>query len=174
MRGLKTLLGTTAFCWAWQLRQLPRRRLPLISAFNLFVRTAITTTRHTAARPWAFTGRATSTTASSWAWARGPAGVMATAGAVIASLKQAAEAIAAVAVQRPTAATTQRRRHALERCIPTRQLPIPAGRVPARLTQQRHMAHPTLRPLTQPHHTPKADMKAAANTSSEQPQYNLV
>ena len=52
-----------------------------------------------------FTGRATSTTASSWAWVPGPAGAMATAGADIASPMMAAETIAAAAEPLRIAAT---------------------------------------------------------------------
>ena len=52
-----------------------------------------------------FTGRATSTTASSWAWAPGPAGAMATAGADIASSMMGAETIAAAAEPLRIAAT---------------------------------------------------------------------
>ena len=52
---------------------------------------AITVTRRMAARRLAIMGRAISITASSWAWARGRAGVTATAGVVIASVAVAAE-----------------------------------------------------------------------------------
>ena len=71
------------------------RRLWLTSAFNQAARTATTAIRRTLARPMAITGRSTSTTASSWAWAHGPAGAMATAGAAIASRAKAGEATAA-------------------------------------------------------------------------------
>ena len=43
------------------------------------------------AHPWAITGQATSTTASSWAWAHGQAGAMAMGGAVIVLGVMAAE-----------------------------------------------------------------------------------
>src|ERR1700733_1790866 len=46
---------------------------------------AITTMRRTAAHPAAFMGRAISITGSSWAWAHGRTGVMATVGESIAS-----------------------------------------------------------------------------------------
>src|SRR5271163_1648726 len=63
----------------------PTRRWSLASVFNPFAPTAITTMRHTVAHRSASMGRATSTTASSWAWAHGPAGAIATVGASIAS-----------------------------------------------------------------------------------------
>src|ERR1039458_9607539 len=44
-------------------------------------------------------GRATSITASSWAWAHGPTGAMATAGATIASSATVEDAISAVTVE---------------------------------------------------------------------------
>jgi len=47
----------------------------------------------TPALRWGITGQAISTTASFWAWARGLAGVMATAGVAIASAAMAEEAI---------------------------------------------------------------------------------
>jgi len=68
--------------------------------FSPFVRTAITTTRHTLARPRAFAGRDTFSTASAWAWAHGPGGATATAGAAIGSSRLGAEAIAAAVAQR--------------------------------------------------------------------------
>src|ERR1035441_9152969 len=72
-----------------------------------YVRTAITTMHLTPARPMDSTGRDISTTASSWAWAHGLAGVMATAGAAIGSVTAVAEAIAEAAGPWPNAAALQ-------------------------------------------------------------------
>jgi hypothetical protein len=58
------------------------------------------TTHLMRARRSAFMGRAISTTASSWAWARGPVGVIATAGATIASTAAAADGTTAAVVLR--------------------------------------------------------------------------
>src|ERR1035437_10841663 len=77
---------------AWPWRQRFVRKFPSKSAFqpsksanHPSAHGATTKLGLTAARPRAFTGRGTSTTASSWAWAPGPAGDMPTAGASIAS-----------------------------------------------------------------------------------------
>jgi len=61
-----------------------------------------TAMRPMAAHPWDTTGQAISTTASSSAWAHGPAGVMATAGAVIALAAMAEEAITVEPAVSPT------------------------------------------------------------------------
>src|SRR5580658_5532376 len=58
------------------------------------------TTHLMRARQSAFMGRAISITVSSWAWARGPVGVTATAGATIASTAAAADGTTAAAVMR--------------------------------------------------------------------------
>ena len=58
------------------------------------------TTHLMSARRSAFMGRAISSTASSWAWARGPVGVTATAGATIASTAAAADGTTAAVVLR--------------------------------------------------------------------------
>ena len=89
----------------WPLRRRRMRKFPSASAFNPSVLTATTTTHPTPARPMASTGRDTSTAASSWAWARGPAGAMATAGVIIALSAKAAEAITAAADMQPITAT---------------------------------------------------------------------
>jgi hypothetical protein len=73
--------------------------------FNLFANTATTTMRRMPARPMVFTGRDTFITESSWVWAHGRDGVMATAGAAIGSLTAVAEAIAAVGARQQLAAT---------------------------------------------------------------------
>jgi hypothetical protein len=61
-----------------------------------------TTTMHPMpARPMGSMDRVISITASFWAWARGPAGAITTAGAAIASAMVAAEGITAEAVSQP-------------------------------------------------------------------------
>ncbi len=89
-----------------------------------------------------FTGRGIFTAASSWAWARGPAGAMATAGAVIALAMAAAEVIVAVAGPWPIAAIMLMA--VVARFGETRRLPMQAVRAPAYLmprqfAQARHM-----------------------------------
>src|ERR1035437_7178196 len=100
----KLYLELQLWLWAWPWRQRLRRKSKSASAFNQTVPTAITTMLLTTARPMDFTGRATFTTASSWAWVRGPVGAMATAGVIIASVMAAAEALAAAAAPWPIAA----------------------------------------------------------------------
>jgi hypothetical protein len=119
---------------AWPWRQLRTRKSSSASAFNQPAPMDTTTTLRTPARPWDFMGRGTSTTVSFWAWVPGPDGAMATAGAVIASVKAAAEAIAAMAVTRPAAVITA----AVLKCaaaaaadMPTQRLPMAAEHAPA-------------------------------------------
>ena len=89
----------------WRLRRPHRLRFPSPSAFSPSVRTAITDMRHISARPWAITARGTSITASSWAWAHGVAGAIATAGASTASATTAAGATMAAAATGPMPAS---------------------------------------------------------------------
>jgi hypothetical protein len=68
-----------------------------------------------AAHRWDTTGQAISTTASSSAWAHGPAGVMATAGAVIALAAMAEEATTVGPAVSPTVGMQAvGRQHAVE------------------------------------------------------------
>ncbi len=101
--------------------------------FSRFVNMATTTMRHTPARPMAITARGTSTTASSWAWAHGPVGATATAGAAIGSVMTAAEAIAAAAAGQPIAAIMRAAADSLAATLP---LLVPTGRVPAQVGLQ--------------------------------------
>src|SRR5271165_6879590 len=78
---------------------------------------AITITHLMNARRMVFTGRDTFTTASSWAWAHGPDGVMATAGADIALKTAAAAAIAVAAVMLPTTAILPAAEEAAEQFV---------------------------------------------------------
>jgi hypothetical protein len=109
---------------AWLWRRPPRRKSSSVSAsaFNRSAPTAITTTRPTPARRWASTGQDTFTTASSSAWAHGPAGATVTAGAAIASPMVGADDITVVAVLRPIVR------------MPMADL-VPRRRVPAQLTR---------------------------------------
>ena len=146
---------------AWPLRRRLARKSSSASVFNLPAPTATMTTHPTPVRPMASMGRDISTVASSWAWAHGPAGVMATAGAAIDSVTAAAEAIAAAAgpwpiaaamraveegraAERQFAAAEQLAPAALEPSMPAQRFPMPVGRVPARLTRRQCVpAHPT-------------------------------
>lgn len=108
-----------------------------------------------AARRWAITDRAISTTASSWAWDRGPIGATVTAGASIVSAAVVEGPIAAEANARPIVDTkaaepgpahlvphhTQRPRmpHLTQRPHMA-QRPAPSRRVAALLTPQRLIA----------------------------------
>src|SRR5579862_4767840 len=58
--------------WRWRRRLM--RKFPLASVFPLSVLMATMTTRHTVAPRLVSTDRATSITASFWAWAHGPVG----------------------------------------------------------------------------------------------------
>jgi hypothetical protein len=89
---------------AWLWRQRLARRSTSTSVFNRSVRTAITATLRTSARPWVITGRDISTTAFFWAWARGAVGAIATAGAGIASAVKVAGDTTADLAALPTAA----------------------------------------------------------------------
>jgi hypothetical protein len=94
---------------------------------------------------------------------------MATDGVAIGLLKQAAEVIAAAAAKRRITAATEGRlcameelvQEAAEPIIMVRRHRIQLARVPVLPTPQRRMA-----PLTQPHHTARADTKVAASISS--------
>lgn len=70
-----------------------RRSPSILEVHRRFAPTAITITRHTHARQWGFTARATSITASFSASGHGGIGAIATAGAAIASSHPAAEDI---------------------------------------------------------------------------------
>ncbi len=63
---------------------------------------AITDMHRMPAHLWDITGQDISTTASSWAWVLGPAGVITTAGAAIASVAMVADAITAEPAALPT------------------------------------------------------------------------
>jgi len=96
--------------------------------------------RRTPARRWGFTGRGISTTASSWAWARGRAGDTGTAGASTASTVRAAGATTAAAAMQPAADIMAAEKFAAaaiavgEQSIRARRSPVAAGRVPAHRT----------------------------------------
>ena len=85
----------------------------------------------------AITGQGTSTTASSLAWARGPVGATATAGAAIGSVGMAAATITAAAAGRPIAAVMH-----------VAAAAKPAGRVPVLVAVKR--SAPMLRGRTRP------------------------
>jgi len=89
-----------------------------------------------------FTGRDTFTAASSWAWAHGPAGAMATAGAAIALATVAEEVIEAGVARRPVAAImhAEANRAAVARFAATQGLTIQAVRVPAQVVRQLRVA----------------------------------
>ncbi len=129
---------------AWPWRQRLRHRSLSALAFSRFASMATTTMRPMPARPMAITGQGTSTTASSWAWAHGPVGATATAGAAIGSPGMAAEAITAVAARQPIAAIL----HAVvaAQIATTRQ----AERVPAPVMHKRCAPVPQL-PMARPH-----------------------
>ena len=137
MRGIKILFGTTALLAGLALAPAAQAQI-FCSALvcSRFVNMATTTTRPTPARPMAITGQGTSTTASSWAWARGPVGDTATAGAAIGSVRMAAATITAAAAGRPIAAIM----HVAEAAQ--------AGRVPALVAVKR--SAPVLRGRTRP------------------------
>jgi len=99
--------------WLWLQRRRQTHRLRLASVFHRLVSalgfsrsvpTATTAMRPMPARPTVIMGRATSITASSWAWAHGPTGAMATAGVTIASSPTVEDAITAVTVEDAIAA----------------------------------------------------------------------
>ena len=94
--------------WLWLQRQRQTLRLWLASVFHQLilalgfsrsVPTATTAMHPMPARPTVIMGRATSITASSWVWAHGPTGAMATAGVTIASAATVEDAISAVTVE---------------------------------------------------------------------------
>ena len=85
----------------------------------------------------AITGQDTSTTASSWAWAHGPVGATATAGAAIGSVGMVAATITAAAAGRPIAAVMH-----------VAAAAKPAGRVPVLVAVKR--SAPMLRGRTRP------------------------
>ena len=94
--------------WLWLQRQRQTHRLWLASVFHQLilalgfsrsVPTATTAMHPMPARPTVIMGRATSITASSWVWAHGPTGAMATAGVTIASAATVEDAISAVTVE---------------------------------------------------------------------------
>ena len=87
----------------------------------------------------AITGQGTSTTASSLAWARGPVGATATAGAAIGSVGMAAATITAAAAGRPIAAVMH---------VAVAAAAKPAGRVPVLVAVKR--SAPMLRGRTRP------------------------
>ena len=90
------------------------------------------------AHPWGITGRDTSTTASFWAWAHGPAGVMTTAGEAIASSAMVEEAITAEPAALLTAeAQAAGRQHVAPEPVRTVELPMLVERVPAQLVPHR-------------------------------------
>jgi hypothetical protein len=90
------------------------------------------------AHPWDITGPDTSTTASFWAWAHGPAGVMTTAGEAIASSAMVEEAITAEPAALLTAEVQAAgRQHAAAERVRTAELPMQVGRVPAELVPHR-------------------------------------
>src|ERR1035441_2197888 len=114
------------------------RRFPSALAFNPSVRTVTTDMRRMPAHPWGITGRDTSTTASFWAWAHGPAGVMTTAGEAIASSAMVEEAITAEPAALLTAeAQAAGRQHAAPEPVRTVELPMLVERVPAQLVPHR-------------------------------------
>lgn len=111
--------------------------------------TATTTIPRTVARPWAFMGRAISTTASSWVLARGLTGATATDGAVIASLLAEAEGTEAKDTSTPTetpvdTAIRSTTHTAHRQCTP---FTVTAAPMP----NQRMAARPTLRLIPHPH-----------------------
>ncbi len=98
---------------AWLWRRRLAHRFPLPSVFRMLqsilaflpsAHGAITKPRLTAARPEAFMGPGTSTTASSWASDPGLAGATLMAGAGIVSSRMAAEGITAALAMRPSMA----------------------------------------------------------------------
>src|ERR1017187_2245511 len=114
------------------------RRFPSALAFNPSVRTATTDMRRMPAHPWGITGRDTSTMASFWAWAHGPAGVMTTAGEAIASSAMVEEAITVGPAASPTAEVRAAgRRRTVPEPVRTAELPMLVGRVPAQLAAHR-------------------------------------
>src|SRR5208283_1912241 len=72
------------------------------SAFNPSVRTVTMAMSRTPAHRWGTTAQAISTTASSWVWAHGPAGVTATDGEATASMVTVEEAITVESAELPT------------------------------------------------------------------------
>jgi len=108
MRGLKTILSTTALFAGLAFaparpRKLCQHRGSTVCAYGY------TTMRRTPARPMAFTALATSIR-DFLGMGHGPAGVMGTAGAGIASVTAVEEAIAAAAAPWPIAVIMPRRR----------------------------------------------------------------
>jgi hypothetical protein len=121
----------------------------------------------------AFTGRDIFTAVCFWGWALGQAGVMDTAGASIASVKAAAEAIAAAAEKWPTAAVLRvvagkdipvEGFATAERPAATLRLLIPAERLPAQAGPQRHAPAVVVvtRQLRTPAHPMRRQRVAAA------------
>ncbi len=87
--------------------------------------------------PWGITGRDTSTMASSWAWAHGPDGVMATAGEAIASSAMEVAGITAEpAASLPVEAPAAGRHPTPPRSVRMLYLPTLVERSPAQLVPQ--------------------------------------
>jgi hypothetical protein len=99
------------------------------------------------APPWAFTGRDISITGSFWAWDHGRAGVIATAGAPIASAAKAVEAITVAAGWQPIADTAAGDRQSEQAVVgelePTQAGPMLWQRVPVHPMEQLNVpVHP--------------------------------
>src|SRR5580658_8603853 len=152
--------------WPWR-RQLVRR-LPLASAFNPSVHTVTTDMRLTAAHRWVITDRVISTTASSWAWAHGPAGVMATAGEATALAAMVGEAITVESAASPTVEeqATDRLHAAGQQSVKAARIPTPVERVPVHLIAHRAprlMQHRMRRPRVPQLRMPLPRAEAVAN-----------
>ncbi|MGB7821332.1 MAG: hypothetical protein WCF73_01135, partial [Candidatus Sulfotelmatobacter sp.] len=119
---------------------------------------ATTTIHRTAAHPWAFMVRAISITASSWAWAHGRTGAMATAGVVIASAVEAEDATSpavetAADVGMQPIVDVARRQYALA-AVAVASIPqqrVVAYPIARPMPQQRVVAYPMVRPMLQHH-----------------------
>jgi hypothetical protein len=101
MRGLKVLLGATVLLGSLALVPKVNAQVAINIGGPPVCSYGTTTIHHTPAHLLVFTGRAISTTASSWAWAPGLVGAIATGGVAIASALLVVEGITVEVVSRP-------------------------------------------------------------------------
>src|ERR1700691_5807054 len=126
------------------------------------------TTHLMSVRRSAFMGRAISTTVSSWAWARGPVGVTATAGATIASTAAAADGTTAAVILRLIV---------LMRPIADAQAAYPRHARPAGLTPGARRAYPAQMYRIVPHRQarPTQPYRVVAHLAERpMPQHHVV
>lgn len=121
--------------------------------------TVITSIPHTHARPWAITDRGISTTASFWVWAHGPAGAMATAGAVIASAVEEEDGTTAEVVLRPIVDIMLAAHPTPQQRVPAYPMPLPE---PQQRMAAKHTPLPTQRVPAHPMPLPTPQRRAVA------------